>query len=166
MTIQESGQELMAQPLKQIRPILISSCGPQLSRSLNIDVWTIKLSCGGPCLQTTVSLLLLQGQADVLMVQSTEETYISTLCISCSHWAGRLQTNQTSSCSHWAVVWKQTKLPGEKKSSEFYIYIPWISCSHWAGRLQTNQTSRSAVLTGLFALKQIKLPAGVHIWEV
>ncbi|XP_023347616.1 uncharacterized protein LOC111716397 isoform X9 [Eurytemora carolleeae] len=121
MTIQESGQELMAQPLKQIRPILISSCGPQLSRSLNIDVWTIKLSCGGPCLQTTVSLLLLQGQADVLMVQSTEETYISTLC---------------------------------------------ISCSHWAGRLQTNQTSRSAVLTGLFALKQIKLPAGVHIWEV
>ncbi|XP_023347610.1 uncharacterized protein LOC111716397 isoform X5 [Eurytemora carolleeae] len=99
MTIQESGQELMAQPLKQIRPILISSCGPQLSRSLNIDVWTIKLSCGGPCLQTTVSLLLLQGQADVLMVQSTEETYISTLCISCSHWAGRLQTNQTSSWS-------------------------------------------------------------------
>jgi hypothetical protein len=109
----ESRAPLLLNIYKQVRPELISACGPQLSRRLNIDVWNIQVVCGGPCQLTYITLHLVQGQGDILMVHSAENAPFSSLCISCSNWAGRLLSNQTA---RWS-----TRMAGSRMS--LYIVL-------------------------------------------
>jgi len=94
--------EVLRNIYKQNRGFLVQHCGEMVTNHLNMDVWKIKIVCGGACGPTDLTFDLIQGQADMLVFPSRDETDLSAHCLSCPKWARRLTS--TSAVARWSTV--------------------------------------------------------------
>merc|ERR1719228_2004968 len=104
---------------KKVRRLLVTSCGPPLSNHLNIDVWVVEFVCGGPCHTTHITLNLVQGKSDVLMVASKQNTDLTRLCVRCNYWATRMQQRDRK---RWRTM---------VKGSQSFVYIIIVGYSEY-----------------------------------